>query len=153
MVVRRMTVLVVLCTLLLAVLALNGLIYPFQMGSELSPVEEKPIQSWTAADKILLGARDEVNRGVRYDASYEAMSYPGGDVSADHGACTDVVIRAFRNAGFDLQKMIHEDMKENFDLYPTTYGLSKPDTNIDHRRVRNQMRYFEIGRASCRERV
>lgn len=143
MVVKRMTVFIILCTLLLAVLALNGLIYPFQIGRGDSPVEEKPAQSWTTADKILLGAREEVNRGVRYNASYEAISYPGGDVPAEHGACTDVVIRAFRNAGFDLQEMIHIDMKENFNLYPTTYGLSKPDTNIDHRRVRNQMRYFD----------
>lgn len=108
-----------------------------------SPVERKPAQQRTVADTILLGARDEVKKGVRYDASYQVIAYPGGDVPPDRGACTDVVIRAFRDAGFDLQQLIHEDMKEHFSLYPQSYGLVRPDKNIDHRRVRNQMRYFE----------
>lgn len=109
----------------------------------LSPVEQIPEDELTTPDLILLGAKEEVANRTRYDASYVAMSYPGGDVSPDYGACTDVVVRAFRNAGIDLQQLIHEDMKENFNLYPQNWGLSRPDPNIDHRRVPNQMRYFE----------
>ena len=93
----------------------------------------------TVPDLILLGARQEVKNGTRYDASYEVISYPGGDVPSDRGACTDVVIRAFRNAGIDLQQLIHEDMKKNFHLYPQKWGLECPDANIDHRRVPNQV--------------
>ncbi len=94
-------------------------------------------------DLILSGAREEVKRKTRYDASYRAIGYPGGDVETGRGACTDVVIRALRAAGFDLQLLIHEDMCENFNLYPPLWGLSKPDPNIDHRRTQNQMVYLE----------
>ena len=108
-----------------------------------SPVEEIPEAELTTPDLILLGARAEVKNSTRYDASYAAISYPGGDVSPDYGACTDVVVRAFRNGGIDLQQLIHEDMQENFHLYPQRWGLSRPDPNIDHRRVPNQMRFLE----------
>jgi uncharacterized protein YijF (DUF1287 family) len=108
-----------------------------------SPVEQIPEEELTAADLILLGARREVKNRTAYDASYEVISYPGGDVSPDRGACTDVVIRAFRNAGIDLQQLIHEDMEKNFHLYPQKWGLSSPDPNIDHRRVPNQVCFFE----------
>jgi uncharacterized protein len=96
-------------------------------------------QAVTPAEKIVEGARDEVRRGVLYDASYRQLQYPGGDVQPDRGACTDVVIRAFRAAGYDLQKLIHQDMKRNFSRYPRRYGLSRPDRSIDHRRTPNQM--------------
>jgi uncharacterized protein YijF (DUF1287 family) len=79
---------------------------------------------------------------VTYDPTYFAISYPNGDVPADKGVCTDVVIRAFRKNGIDLQKEVHEDMAANFNLYPKRWGLKKPDTNIDHRRVPNLMVYF-----------
>lgn len=108
-----------------------------------SPVEEIPEDELTVPDLILLGARAEVNGKTCYDASYVSISYPGGDVSSDVGACTDVVIRAFRNAGIDLQELIHEDMKENFNLYPKNWGLNTPDHNIDHRRVPNQICFLE----------
>lgn len=91
------------------------------------------------AQKIVAGAREEVRRGVTYDASYVKMPYPGGDVPADRGACTDVLVRALRYAGHDLQKLIHEDMRRHFRLYPTRYGLRRPDPNIDHRRTPNHM--------------
>ncbi|MDW7650691.1 MAG: DUF1287 domain-containing protein [Bacillota bacterium] len=106
-------------------------------------MEEKSPQELTTADLILLGARREVKDRVTYDAAYAVISYPGGDVPADRGACTDVVIRALRHAGIDLQERIHEDMKDHFELYPQNWGLGAPDSNIDHRRVPNQMRYFE----------
>ncbi|MEQ9468966.1 MAG: DUF1287 domain-containing protein [Ekhidna sp.] len=82
------------------------------------------------------------NDQVVYDPSYFSISYPNGDVPEGKGVCTDVVIRAYRKLGIDLQKEVHEDMKENFSEYPTIWGLSRPDTNIDHRRVPNLMTFF-----------
>jgi uncharacterized protein YijF (DUF1287 family) len=79
---------------------------------------------------------------VIYDPSYFQISYPNGDVPADKGVCSDVVIRAYRKLGIDLQKEVHEDMKVNFDNYPKKWGLSRPDKNIDHRRVPNLMVFF-----------
>ncbi len=70
------------------------------------------------------------------------IPYPNGDVPSETGACTDVIIRAFRKVGIDLQKEVHEDMTANFALYPTKWGLSEPDTNIDHRRVLNLQTFF-----------
>jgi hypothetical protein len=108
------------------------------------PVRDRmpaPIRS-RVARKIVEGARREVERGVRYDASYALLSYPGGDVPADRGACTDVVIRALRNAGFDLQRLIHEDMSAHFRFYPHRYGLAATDPSIDHRRCGNHVVYF-----------
>ena len=80
---------------------------------------------------------------VTYDPSYFSIGYPNGDVPEDKGVCTDVVIRAYRNAGIDLQKEVHEDMKANFGLYPKIWGLESTDTNIDHRRVPNLMVFFK----------
>jgi uncharacterized protein len=84
---------------------------------------------------------------VTYDAGYQSIPYPNGDVSPDRGVCADVVIRAFRlyndSMGIDLQQLVHEDMKQNFHLYPDCWGLSGPDPNIDHRRVPNLMVFFE----------
>jgi uncharacterized protein YijF (DUF1287 family) len=79
---------------------------------------------------------------VQYDPAYFAIPYPNGDVPANKGVCTDVIIRAYRKLGIDLQKEVHEDMKVNFALYPKNWGLKKTDTNIDHRRVPNLMTYF-----------
>ncbi|MGI6412699.1 MAG: DUF1287 domain-containing protein [Syntrophomonadaceae bacterium] len=108
-----------------------------------SPVELIPSDKLTTPDLILLGARKEVHNRVVYDASYQAIEYPLGDVPADRGACTDVIVRAFRNAGIDLQQLIHEDMANNFKSYPQDWGLSQPDPNIDHRRVPNQVTFFK----------
>src|SRR5690349_138216 len=72
----------------------------------------------TAADLIVNGAKMQANKGVTYDASYAQMSYPGGDVPGQHGACTDVIVRAERNAGVDFQKLIHEDMRSHWGRYP-----------------------------------
>lgn len=76
-----------------------------------------------------------------YNASYQTIKYPNGDVN-NGGACTDLVIRVLRKCGLDLQKVIHEDMSANFNLYPNKWGLNKTDKNIDHRRVPNIMTYF-----------
>jgi len=79
---------------------------------------------------------------VQYDPAYVQIAYPNGDVPANKGVCTDVVIRAYRKLGIDLQKEVHEDMKANFANYPKKWGLSRPDKNIDHRRVPNLMTFF-----------
>ena len=79
---------------------------------------------------------------VIYDPGYFSISYPNGDIPGDRGVCTDVVIRAYRKLGIDLQKRVHEDIKRNFSLYPKNWGLKKPDKNIDHRRVPNLMVFF-----------
>ena len=98
----------------------------------------------TIALKELLKAINEtVNPNVRYDPAYVRITYPGGDVPANTGVCTDVIIRVYRKVGIDLQKEVHEDMKANFGLYPKNWGLTAPDKNIDHRRVPNLMKFFE----------
>ena len=79
---------------------------------------------------------------VVYDPAYVQLDYPNGDVPPDRGVCTDVVIRAYRKLGIDLQKEVHEDMSSNFQKYPKNWGLPGPDKNIDHRRVPNLMTYF-----------
>lgn len=79
---------------------------------------------------------------VTYDPAYFSIPYPNGDVPADKGVCTDVVIRAYRKMGIDLQKEVHEDMSRHFSLYPKKWGLTKTDRNIDHRRVPNLMKFF-----------
>ena len=80
---------------------------------------------------------------IIYDPSYFSIDYPGGDVPEGKGVCTDVIIRAYRKLGIDLQKEVHEDMKTNFSKYPKIWGLSQPDKNIDHRRVPNLMVFFK----------
>ena len=80
---------------------------------------------------------------VVYDPSYFSIPYPNGDIPMGKGVCTDVIIRAFRKTGIDLQKKVHEDMKANFNKYPKNWGLSRTDRNIDHRRVPNLMTYFK----------
>ena len=79
---------------------------------------------------------------VTYDPRYFSIPYPNGDVPSDKGVCTDVIIRAYRKLGIDLQKEVHEDMKVNFSVYPKNWGLTNTDTNIDHRRVPNLMVFF-----------
>ena len=95
-----------------------------------------------ADPRVIAGAKQQVGVTRGYDPAYRRIPYPGGDVPRETGVCTDVVIRAYRNAGADLQKLVHEDMKANFSKYPNQWGLRKPDTNIDHRRVPNLATFF-----------
>ena len=83
-----------------------------------------------------------------YDPAYVRLRYPNGDVPLERGVCADVVVRAFRAIGVDLQVEIHRDMTRNFAAYPRNWGLRAPDRNIDHRRVPNLMRFFERKRKS-----
>jgi uncharacterized protein YijF (DUF1287 family) len=87
-------------------------------------------------------ARAQIGVTVRYDSSYVKLPYPNGDVPLDRGVCSDVVIRAYRQAGVDLQALVHEDMLKAWGAYPRLWGLSRPDTNIDHRRVPNLVVFF-----------
>jgi uncharacterized protein YijF (DUF1287 family) len=92
--------------------------------------------------KVLESAVDQTRKTKTYDPAYVVLKYPNGDVPIETGVCTDVVIRAFRNAGVDLQKEVHEDMTANFKVYPKKWGLKKADSNIDHRRVPNLNTFF-----------
>jgi len=75
---------------------------------------------------------------LAYDPAYSRLAYPGGDVPRAIGVCTDVIIRAYRDAmGRDLQALVHTDMQAAFGAYPKRWGLKRPDANIDHRRVAN----------------
>lgn len=96
------------------------------------------------ANKLSNAALSRLNSRVRYDGSYLKIGYPWGDVPANIGVCTDVVIRSYRKLGIDLQSQVHQDMKTAFNTYPNPkkWGLSKPDTNIDHRRVYNLRKFF-----------
>ncbi len=93
--------------------------------------------------QMLDGAIAQAGVTTGYDPSYVALDYPGGDVPQKTGVCSDVVVRAFRKAGIDLQKEVHEDMKAARSEYPTKWGAIDPDSNIDHRRVLNLMTYFK----------
>jgi uncharacterized protein len=95
-------------------------------------------------EKLSAAAIERTHHAVRYDPKYVRIPYPGGDVPADTGVCSDEVIRAYRALGIDLQKEVHEDMAANFSAYPNQrrWGLAHPDSNIDHRRVPNLMVFF-----------
>ena len=97
-------------------------------------------------EDLVAAARRQVGVTVHYDPAYRRLAYPGGDVPADRGVCTDVIVRALRTArSVDLQRKVHEDLEANWDSYPhqRRWGLSKPDPNIDHRRVPNLMTFFK----------
>ncbi|WP_298306394.1 DUF1287 domain-containing protein [Flavobacterium sp.] len=97
----------------------------------------------TFEEKLSNAAISIIDENVVYTPNYVSLKYPNGDVPAKTGVCSDVVIRAYRKLGIDLQKEVHEDMKANFSKYPTKWGLKKTDTNIDHRRVPNLEVFFE----------
>jgi uncharacterized protein YijF (DUF1287 family) len=96
----------------------------------------------TFSDRLADSAYTLTKQNVIYDPQYTRIGYPNGDVPADRGVCTDVIIRAYRKMGIDLQKEVHEDMNDNFTKYPQRWGNSRPDKNIDHRRVPNLMTFF-----------
>ncbi len=109
-------------------------------NSDISIIEN-PI---TFQEKLSNAAISIIDASIEYDPAYFSIQYPNGDVPKDKGVCTDVVIRAYRKLGIDLQKEVHEDMVKNFALYPNLkkWGLKKCDTNIDHRRVPNLEVFF-----------
>lgn len=103
-----------------------------------------PLQAATIdSAKLVQAARSQVGVTLGYDPVYRRLDYPGGDVPLATGVCTDVLIRALRQQGLDLQKSVHEDMRAHFSAYPRNWGLQSPDRNIDHRRVPNLMTWFK----------
>jgi len=92
--------------------------------------------------QLVDAALERTHHRMAYGFSYRKIGYPGGDVPDHIGVCTDVVIRTYRAIGIDLQKTVHEDMNRNFATYPQIWGLDRPDSNIDHRRVPNLQRFF-----------
>ncbi len=101
-----------------------------------------PARAATFAESLSQAALKQTETEVTCDGSYFKIPYPGGDVPSHLGVCTDVIIRAYRALNIDLQKQVHEDMKAHFSLYPKLWGLKRPDTNIDHRRVPNLQTFF-----------
>lgn len=98
-----------------------------------------PVQ---AEARLVAEARKQVGVVLHYDPSYVVLPYPGGDVEADTGVCSDVVVRALSGLGLDLQQAVHEDRKRTLSSYPTLWGKRRLDRNIDHRRVPNLQTYF-----------
>ncbi|MCF6317960.1 MAG: DUF1287 domain-containing protein [Proteobacteria bacterium] len=94
---------------------------------------------------LVIAALERTKHFVIYNGAYRSIAYPNGDVPANIGVCTDVIIRSYRALGTDLQQLVHEDMLVNFEQYPSPriWGLKKPDSNIDHRRVPNLQAYFK----------
>lgn len=103
-----------------------------------------PTLATSFESKLVAAAHARTKESIRYDGSYISIPYPNGDVPADTGVCTDVIIRSYRKLGIDLQKKVHEDILNNFDQYPSKqiWGLNNPDKNIDHRRVPNLRAFF-----------
>ena len=96
----------------------------------------------TFTQALIQAAVGQTSTPVTYDGSYRRIAYPGGDVPANIGVCTDVIIRAYRAVDIDLQQLVHEDMRADFAAYPGHWGLTRPDSNIDHRRVPNLQTFF-----------
>ena len=109
-----------------------------QEEPSVSPAQQQFLQ------KLVAAAIERTHHSVRYVSDYLQIPYPGGDVPADTGVCTDEIIRSYRAVGIDLQKEVHEDMAGNFSAYPHKWRwlLARPDPNIDHRRVPNLMVFF-----------
>lgn len=112
-------------------------------GTARAPVAAAPHAApATSTPPLVIAARRQIGVTTRYDPAYVRLPYPNGDVPQDRGVCTDVVIRALRTEGLDLQRSVHEDMRTNFAKYPQKWGLRGPDRNIDHRRVPNLQTWF-----------
>ena len=102
----------------------------------------------TTAERLVAAARKQVGVTLAYDPAYSVLPFPNGDVPRAKGVCTDVVIRAYRDAlGIDLQALVNADMKDNFAAYPKNWGLRRPDRNIDHRRAPNLAVFWRRQRA------
>jgi uncharacterized protein YijF (DUF1287 family) len=122
--------------------ALTGLVSARQASTPSNASSEARRREFT--QRLVAAAIERTHHVVRYDPAYVRIAYPGGDVPADTGVCTDEIIRSYRSFGVDLQKEVHEDVVQNFDRYPRKWRWlsSGPDANIDHRRVPNLMVFF-----------
>jgi uncharacterized protein len=124
-------------------LALKGILsLTLLPRSALADAKRLAAEPW--AEKLITAAEAQVGVTMSYDPAYRRLSFPGGDVPRAAGVCTDVVIRAYRDAlGIDLQRQVNADMRRNFAAYPKIWGLGRTDTNIDHRRVPNLKVFFK----------
>jgi uncharacterized protein len=102
------------------------------------------------SDRLVAAAVAQTASAVTYDGSYRRIAYPGGDVPESISVCSDVVVRAYRAVGIDLQVKVHEDMARAFRAYPQLWGLPGPDANIDHRRVPNLQAFLRRQKAELR---
>jgi uncharacterized protein YijF (DUF1287 family) len=102
------------------------------------------VQANAFQQELVSAALERTQHQVSYNGAYYRLDYPNGDVPANIGVCTDVIIRAYRAVGTDLQVKVHEDMVANFAAYPSKriWGLASTDRNIDHRRVPNLQAFF-----------
>jgi uncharacterized protein len=117
--------------------AITGLAFAVAGCQHKQAIMPNPLQA-----KLVAAGREQTRRWVTYDSGYSRIAYPNGDVPVTKGVCADVIIRAYRALGIDLQMLVHEDMQAYFSLYPTRWGLTAPDANIDHRRVPNLEVFF-----------
>ncbi|WP_454829496.1 DUF1287 domain-containing protein [Pseudoxanthomonas wuyuanensis] len=124
-------------TRLILIVAVATGVAPVLVAQPAADARASTVPAWVAA------ARSQIGVTRHYDPAYVELAYPGGDVAADRGVCTDVVVRALRGSGLDLQQAIHQDMRGHFAAYPQQWGLKRPNRSIDHRRVPNQMRWFQ----------
>ena len=120
-------------------------LYVCVLGATLASgaVDQRPAPSADRTQRLVAAAIAQTRTAVTYDGSYRRIPYPGGDVPSNIGVCTDVVIRAYRQIGIDLQVNVHEDMRRAFRAYPALWGMRGPDPNIDHRRVPNLQTFFK----------
>jgi uncharacterized protein len=109
--------------------------------SALSDAKTVLAEPW--AEKLIAAAKSQIGVTLSYDPAWRRIEFPGGDVPRSTGVCTDVIIRAYRDAfGYDLQREVNADMKRNFPAYPSNWGMTRADSNIDHRRVPNLRAFF-----------
>ena len=125
-----------------AILFISVIITIMMIWNSTHPLKTIPLKS-PKIQAVIDSAIEQTGVTTSYDPSYVRIPYPDGDVASNTGVCSDVVIRAFRKAGVDLQVKVHEDMSANFAVYPHQWGLTRPDSSIDHRRVPNLMTYFK----------
>lgn len=111
------------------------------LATVLLPASNAAAESFS--QKLVAAAIKRTTQTKIYDPSYVKLSYPMGDIANDRGVCSDVVVRAYRGVGIDLQKLIHQDMVKSFRSYPNRWGLKNTDKNIDHRRVPNLRTFFK----------
>ncbi|MGN6819609.1 MAG: DUF1287 domain-containing protein [Sphingomonas sp.] len=112
-------------------------------GCRTAPAARSPLAAAARARRLIAAARTQVGTTVKYDPAYTVLPFPDGDVPRIKGVCTDVVIRAYRDAfALDLQALVNADMRADFAAYPRKWGLRVPDRNIDHRRVPNLATWF-----------
>ena len=108
-----------------------------------SIIKPLPTNASPQLKQLVEAAIEQTKVTTGYDPAYVGIAYPGGDVPPETGVCSDVVVRAFRKTGIDLQKELHEDMARAWSAYPRKWGASRPDSNIDHRRVLNLTTWFD----------